>query len=154
MTCYTHTLQIQYESMCHEAAVKRFTSMVTDSGDMLHARKVSVWASQKQSQKMRVGYWVEVLYGYTPGVCNDGGTGMVIKVRGESIPDPTVEEAMTVDVKYILDNRIEKNITLDRITVVPFMPFSPRELRPRQSASDVDIHSRDVRVASDKTSMQ
>ena len=128
--------------------------MVTDSGDMLHARKVSVWASQKESQKVRVGYWVEVLYGYTPGVCNDGGTGMVIKVQGESIPDPTVEEAMTVDVKYILDNRIEKNITLDRITVVPFMPFSPRELRPRQSASDVDIHSRDVRVATDKTSMQ
>ena len=114
--------------------------MVTDPDEVHHPRKVSVWASQKYSQKLRVGYWVEVLHGYSPGVCNDGGTGMVIRARGESIPDPTIEEAMTVDVKYMLDNRVEKNITLDRIAVVPFITFSPRELRPRQSASDVDIH--------------
>jgi len=93
-----------------------------------------------------VGEWVEILHEYAPGVCSDGGVGCILEVHQAVDPsesEPALADAMTIDVKYLLDGRVEKRINLARITVIP-MPFVSREgptLRSRNVESSLEQSS-------------
>ena len=76
-------------------------------------------------QSTSVGEWVEVASDYSPGMCSAGGIAVVT----------AVEDGNLTNVKYVLDGRSEKFITIDRLTTIP-MPYRRENatLRPRSSA--------------------
>ena len=72
-----------------------------------------------------VGEWVEVAFDYSPGMCSAGGIAVV----------KAVEDGNLINVKYVLDGRSEKFITIDRLTTI-VMPYRRENatLRPRSSS--------------------
>jgi hypothetical protein len=62
-------------------------------------------------QALRVRDWVEVEEDLSVGLCSEGGAGMVVNiVDGRA------------DVKYIMGGRTEKNVSKQRMVVIP-MPY-------------------------------
>ena len=57
---------------------------------------------------------VEVSSDYQPGICSEGGCGLVLDIRTRTVGDLTL-----FDVQYILDGRIEKSIQLERLSPAP-----------------------------------
>ena len=103
------------------------------AADMHRPNARTVWGTRVEGpSRLRVGEWVEVTYEYAPGVCSDGGVGCIKRVHEAADPagtEPSLDDAMTVDVKYLLDGRTEKCIHLNRITVIP-MPYVSRSVGP------------------------
>ena len=103
---------------------------------MIHRRKKSVWEEKGSMAKLSVGVWVNVMYDYQPGTCSDGGVGCIVHVEraiDETDDEAPVEDSQKVTVKYLMFGRVEKDIPLTRITVIP-MPFKDASpsLRPRR----------------------
>ena len=93
---------------------------------MFRANEFTVWDKKILGEvHLRVGEWAEIKYEYAPGVCSDGGVGIIKHVHAGTSDDDfevALGEAEKVDVKYTLDGRLEKFITLDRVTIIP-MPY-------------------------------
>ena len=59
-------------------------------------------------------------------MCSDGGVGVIKRVHsatGDDDFEMALGEAPKIDVEYILDGRLEKYITLERVTIIP-MPYT------------------------------
>jgi hypothetical protein len=98
---------------------------------MVHVARKSIWEEQKELEDVKVGDWVEVAYEYMPGTCSDGGIGVITRLM---TTDEGIWTVLTLfaTVRYVLDNRKEHSVTMDRLTIIP-MPFKTTKvnLRPR-----------------------
>jgi hypothetical protein len=75
------------------------------------------------------------MYEYLPGTCSDGGIGVITRLVTTDIGPGTVSTIFAT-VQYVLDNRKEHGVAMDRLTIIP-MPFKTSEvkLRPRTKQS-------------------
>jgi hypothetical protein len=66
-----------------------------------------------------------------PCTCSDGGAGVITRLVTTEDGPGTVT-TLFASVRYVLDNRIEHSVTMDRLTIIP-MPFKTGEvhLSPR-----------------------
>jgi hypothetical protein len=71
-----------------------------------------------------------VIYDYEPGTCSDGGIGVIMRLI-ETDNGPGTVTSLLATVQYVLDNRKEHGVGMDRLTIIP-MPFK----------SDVKLRSR------------
>ena len=72
---------------------------------------------------MKVGDWVEVQEGYSPGRCSEGGLGSIIHIHHGAGPEESglvVEGCSLVGVKYMLTGWVERKVPLTRLLCVPF----------------------------------
>jgi hypothetical protein len=126
-------LDEKYSEMVQNALVQHLKSNTSLPGDMVHEPRKSIWEEQKQLADVKIGDWVEVNYEYMPGTCSDGGVGVITRLM---TTDEGVGTVMTLfaTVRYVLDNRKEHSVTMDRVTIIP-MPYKRCEvqLRPRVS---------------------
>jgi len=128
---------VEYTEICAEATKSRLQSFkLSDASVMVHQRSKTAWEEKGSIGKLCIGVWVNVMYDYQPGTCSDGGVGCVIGVEGavdETDDEAAVDDAQKLTVKYLMFGRIEKDITLTRVTVIP-MPFKEAapSLRPRR----------------------
>ena len=105
---------------------------------MVHVNPKTVWDLHGSAAILRVGEWVEVAYAYQPGECSDGGVGCITLVHGDEHEDD--EDALmsrTADVRYLLDGRVEKEVVMTRLTIIP-MPFNTEGSRTLRTRSKVD----------------
>jgi hypothetical protein len=56
-----------------------------------------------------------------PGTCSDGGVGVITHLMTTDDGPGTVM-TLFATVRYVLDNRKEHSVTMDRLTIIP-MPF-------------------------------
>ena len=91
--------------------------------EMVHKAHKTIWEERELLAQVNVGDFVEVDYEYMPGTCSDGGIGVITSLINLS-DDPTVRtrDKLYATVKYVIDNRVEHSIEMQRLTVVP-MPF-------------------------------
>jgi hypothetical protein len=80
-----------------------------------------------------VGDLVEVSYDYQQGQRSDGGLGDVM--------DVAQSEPITVMVRYILDNREERDIPLRRLTRSRYPTLGPAILRSSTTRADINLDS-------------
>lgn len=144
---------MEYKEICEDATKTRLESLKLSKGEMIHRRAKSVWEEKGSKGKLSVGVWVNVQYDYQPGTCSDGGVGCIIHVEhavDENDDQASVEDSQKVTVKYLMYGRVEKDIPLTRLTVIP-MPFKEASpsLRPRRekTGSPAYTDGRPVRSA-------
>jgi hypothetical protein len=115
--------------MVKNALVQHLKSNTSLPGEMVHVPRKTICEEQKQLADVKIGDWVEVNYEYMPGTCSDDGVGVITTDEGQG----TVM-TLFATVRYVLDNRKEHSVTMDRLTIIP-MPFKMCEvqLRPRAS---------------------
>ncbi len=127
-------LDEKYSDMVKNALVQHLKSNTSLPGEMVHEPRKTIWEEQKQLiEDVKIGDWVEVMYEYMPGTCSDGGVCVIIRLMTTDEGERTVM-ALFATVRYVLDNRKEHSVTMDRLTIIP-MPFKTCEvqLRPRAS---------------------
>ena len=138
-----HIKQVKYSAQCMEKTVEALKKAVPVLCSMSRPDPKSVWGQKSSGGgQLRAGEWVEVKYDYAPGVCSDGGAGLIKRVHaatGGGDFEMALGEAPKIDVEYILDGRLEKHITLERVTVIPMPYTSPKgpTLRVRKRAPAV-----------------
>jgi hypothetical protein len=102
----------------------------TKPNEMVHMARKTIWEEQLDLANVKVGDWVEVIYDYEPGTCSDGGIGVITRLV-ETDNGPGTVTSLFATVQYVLDNRKEHGVSMDRLTIIP-MPFkSDVKLRPR-----------------------
>ncbi len=124
-------LDEKYSEIVKLALEQHLQSNTSLAGDMVHVARKTIWEEQAQLADVKIGDWVEVLYEYLPGTCSDGGVGVITRLMSV---DEGIGTVMTLfaTVRYVLDNRKEHSVTMDRLTIIP-MPYKTTEvqLRPR-----------------------
>jgi hypothetical protein len=78
---------------------------------------MSLWEEQKQLADVKIGDWVEANYEYMPGTCSDGGIGVITRLMTTDEGEGTVMTFFAT-VRYVLDNRKEHSVTMDRFTII------------------------------------
>ena len=118
-------LMVQYRKKCEESMVNHFIQSRFTPVEMVRARRQTIWETHGSQASLKIGEWVEVMYDYSPGTCSDGGVAVVTAVHAAVDPkdtDALLEDCQSVDVKYLMFGRTERDIPLTRITIIP-IPF-------------------------------
>ena len=93
---------MKYKEIVRQKTVSTLQDSIEVVANMSRPPPETVWQSiRKGHVQLRVGDWVEVQYAYMPGVCSDGGVGVITKVHPSLDPDdgdPLIEDAQKVDV--------------------------------------------------------
>jgi hypothetical protein len=117
---------------------------------MVHARKKTLWEEYGTLAMVKVGDWVSVRECIEVGLCSDGGIGSVTEVI-TSTSDAVIVTAIAV--KYVLTGITEKQIKIERVTVVP-MPFKNKDNPGLRKRQDKRVEVKGVPVFPQRTAMQ
>jgi hypothetical protein len=92
---------------------------------MVHVARKTIWEEQTKLSAVKVGDWVEVMYEYLPGTCSDGVTGVITRlITTDTGPDTVLSLFATV--QYVLDNKKEHEVAMDRLTITPIYALKIR----------------------------
>ncbi len=124
-------LDEKYSKIVRDALVQHLKDNTSKATDMVHTARKTIWEEQFDLATVKVGDWVEVIYEYEPGTCSDGGIGVITRLVETDNEPGSVVTSLFATVQYVLDNRKEHGVSMDRLTIIP-MPFkSDVTLRPR-----------------------
>jgi hypothetical protein len=111
-------LEVQYAGLCHEAFLQHLQGKVTTPTAMQHPRRPTLIENLAILAKLKIGDWVFATEDMSPGKNSEGGYGCISALHmKEQIGDaaPTVG---SVDIRWLIANRSERNVKVDRLTVV------------------------------------
>jgi hypothetical protein len=135
-------LDEKYATIIKVALEKHLQANTTKPANMVHVARKTIWEERKELADVKVGDWVEVMYDYLPGTCSDGGIGVITRLIATDTGPGTVS-SLFATVQYVLDNRQEHGVAMDRLTIIP-MPFKTSEVKlqaPKNFEKLVEKHT-------------
>jgi hypothetical protein len=116
-------LEVQYAALCEAAFVEHLKRKVTPAKQMQHYRRQTLMEEQALLAKLKKGDWIFASDDMSPGMNSEGGYGCIVsltyKEQCVAYEDGDVEPILqSVDVHWLICNRLERHVKLERLTVV------------------------------------
>ena len=116
-------LEVQYAALCEAAFVEHLKRKVTPAKQMQHYRRQTLMEEQALLAKLKKGDWIFASDDMSPGMNSEGGYGCIVsltyKEQCVAYEDGDVEPILqSVDVHWLICNRVERHVKLERLTVV------------------------------------
>jgi hypothetical protein len=111
-------LEVQYAALCHTAFVEHLKQKVTPATQMQHGRRKTLIEEQGLLAKIKIGDWILAIEDMSPGMNSEGGYGCVIAGNWKEVEGDLEPILASVDVHWLISNKIERHVKLERLTVV------------------------------------
>ena len=136
----TAVLEVQYAALCHATFVEHLKAKVTPASQMLHGRRQTIIEEQGLLARIKVGDWVFATEDMSPGMNSEGGYGCVTAGNFKEKTGDQEPVLANVDVHWLISNRHERHVCLDRLTVVA-MPYKDAKpsLRARKEPKSQQV---------------
>jgi hypothetical protein len=119
-------LEVQYAALCQAAFVQHLKGKTTAATQMQHFRRQTLMEEQGMLAKIKKGDWIFATDDMSPGLNSEGGYGCIIALNHQeqcvANEDGDVEPILhSVDVHWLICNRLERHVKLERLTVVSIL---------------------------------
>jgi hypothetical protein len=111
-------LEVQYAALCRDAFVKHLQAKMTGPATMQHAKRQTMMENQAVLARLKIGDWVYATEDMSPGINSEAGYGCIAAVHAKEQTGKAEPTIGSVDIQWLMANRYERHVKVERLTVV------------------------------------